>query len=317
MKLLLNPTPRNKPNKADGRKRSLNLHIGEAVEVRSKREVLNTLDENGTFEGLQFSSEMWKYCGQKFTVFKRADKLIIEGIGMRRMKRTVILAGATCDGLAHESCKKTCLLLWKDVWLKRISGGRPEDVGENPPTTDSQSLTKETFQCQVSGLKNATSALPFWDARQYVWDIKSGAFSPSERLRILLTSISIDFRKLLGSKVIRHDHGHLRRTPSLALDLQPGEIVQVNSKAEIIRTLDSRNRNRGLEFTQEMSKYSGKKYQVLKRVDIIKDEKTGEMRKIANTVLLEEVTCDGKAHGGCPRNCFCLWREIWLSRVPD
>jgi hypothetical protein len=30
---------------------------------------------------------------------------------------------------------------------------------------------------------------------------------------------------------------------------------------------------------------------------------------------LEGVTCDGKAHSGCPRTCYCLWREIWLERI--
>ena len=45
-------------------------------------------------------------------------------------------------------------------------------------------------------------------------------------------------------------------------------------------------------------------------------ETTGEMRPISTpTVLLEGVFCDGSAHGGCDRTCFCFWREGWLKRV--
>ena len=298
----------------------LNLHSGELVEVRSEREIRRTLDGKGEFEGLQFSPEMAKYCGERFRVFRRADKLIIEGIGMRRMKNTVILAGVLCDGLAHRGCKKTCLLLWKETWLRTVPSARESVLksGDEKLSTGHDSWTEsKSSECQASSLKETASALPFWDIRQYKWDIESGAFGPFERLQVLLVSISNGFRKLLRSEVIMRDQGHLRRTPTLALNLQPGEYVYVRSREEIMRTLDTRNRNRGLGFTQEMSKYCGGRYKVLKRVDVIKDEKTGDIRQIVNTVLLDGVTCDGKAHGGCPRNCFCLWREIWLRRATD
>jgi hypothetical protein len=92
-------------------------------------------------------------------------------------------------------------------------------------------------------------------------------------------------------------------------------MVEVKSREEIAATLDYAGRNRGLEFTQEMEKYCGGKMKVLRRVDKMIIEKTGKMRQIANTVLLEGANCDGRAHGGCPRNCYCLFREIWLRRV--
>ena len=37
------------------------------------------------------------------------------------------------------------------------------------------------------------------------------------------------------------------------LNLQPGELVRVKSKREIVATLDKMNRNRGLSFDHEMA----------------------------------------------------------------
>src|SRR5438094_248118 len=43
---------------------ALNLRAGEIVEIRSKEEILATLDEKGRLDGLPFMPEMLKYCGQ-------------------------------------------------------------------------------------------------------------------------------------------------------------------------------------------------------------------------------------------------------------
>ena len=56
----------------------LGLHLGEIVEVRSEREIIATLDKEGSLEGLPFLNEMHNYCGKKFKVFKSVNKLIIE-----------------------------------------------------------------------------------------------------------------------------------------------------------------------------------------------------------------------------------------------
>jgi len=99
----------------------LNLHPGEIVEVKSVPKILATLDENGTLEGLPFIPEMRKYCGKRFKVLKRVNKIIVEGIGIiRRIRRTVILKDVVCTGEFHGGCQRSCLLLWKEAWLKRV-----------------------------------------------------------------------------------------------------------------------------------------------------------------------------------------------------
>jgi hypothetical protein len=100
------------------------------------------------------------------------------------------------------------------------------------------------------------------------------------------------------------------------LNLEPGEIVEVRSEKEIFATLDSQGKLRGLRFTPEMREYCGRRFKVYKKLKKLIVEATGEMRTIKSpTVLLEGVLCDGKAHGGCDRACFCYWREEWLKRA--
>jgi len=97
----------------------LNLQPGEPVEVLSQKKISATLDNSGRCQGLSFMPEMLDYCGKKFRVLKRVDKIIVEGTGIRRMRNTVILESVTCDGKSHGGCRRTCLLLWKEAWLKR------------------------------------------------------------------------------------------------------------------------------------------------------------------------------------------------------
>lgn len=101
------------------------------------------------------------------------------------------------------------------------------------------------------------------------------------------------------------------------LNLRPGEWVEVKSEDEIIATLDATRRHAGLLWMSGMNRYCGKRLRVLKRVERMRLEATGEYRTPANTVILESATCDGKPFLDCGRNCFFFWREAWLRRVAD
>jgi perosamine synthetase len=99
--------------------------------------------------------------------------------------------------------------------------------------------------------------------------------------------------------------------------LKTGDLVEVRSAKEIFSTLNAEGKLNGLRFTPEMEKFCGKRFKVYKTLDKIILETTGEMRKIRTpTVVLEGVLCDGTAHGGCDRSCFCFWRENWLKKLP-
>src|SRR3954467_14221026 len=111
-------------------KKSLDLKAGDWIEVRAKEEILQTLDKDGRLEGLPFMPQMFKYCGKRLRVFKRAHKTCdtVFPVRGRRMISAVHLE-TRCDGQAYGGCQAGCLLFWKDAWLKRVGG---PDSGQSP-----------------------------------------------------------------------------------------------------------------------------------------------------------------------------------------
>jgi hypothetical protein len=95
------------------------------------------------------------------------------------------------------------------------------------------------------------------------------------------------------------------------LNLEPGEWVEVRPLEEIRAMLDDRHRTAGLVFMDPMARDCGKKFSVIKKVERIRLETTGQMRRLrAPTVFLEGSVCDA-----CDRACYFFWREAWLKRV--
>ncbi len=75
---------------------SLNLQPGELVEVKSIGSIAATLNESGANRGLVFFPGMHLFCGRRYRVKGRIDRLITDGTGeMREVKNTVLLEGAT------------------------------------------------------------------------------------------------------------------------------------------------------------------------------------------------------------------------------
>lgn len=274
----------------------LDLRPGDIVEVRGENEIGKTLDENNCLDGLPFMPEMRKYCGGRFEVLNYVNRMFVEGVGNRTIKNVVNLKGVICTGEFHGGCKRSCVLLWKTAWIRKVQGEpskKSVNVLNYSVPVYQGNMQSDADSCQLMSLERATFPLPI---SFVLW-------------------LNFKVQRFLGRKKYATLRGKLRRTPSVSLNLQPGEIVEVKSKDEILATLDFRGRNRGLHFTAEMLKYCGGRYRVLRRVDKMIVDKTGRLREIPNTVILEGVTCDGSDHGNCPRNCYCLWREIWLKRV--
>jgi hypothetical protein len=151
--------------------------------------------------------------------------------------------------------------------------------------------------------------------RRRLWSLKRGVW----HLRVLGLSGFLT-RSPRYSRVTRFlfrgKRGSDLKTGPGKLSLQAGDLVEVKSVDEIFATLDGQDKLRGLRFTPEMAKFCGRRFRVYKRLNKIIVEATGELRGIKTpTVLLDGVFCDGKAHGGCDRSCFCFWREDWLNKV--
>jgi hypothetical protein len=335
------------------------LKTSEWVQVRSKEEILATLDSDGQLDGMPFMPEMFAFCGQKFQVYKRAHKACdtVFPIRSRKVERTVHL-NTRCDGSAHGGCQAECLLFWKEAWLK------PAATGPNPGTSSSSQEAQAgpitgcsekdvrsavsapaadgspIYSCQATRLPYASSDLAWWDLRQYVEDYTSGNVGLWQLARgaayaayfnLAYTGIGLGrpmrwFYNLVrplwrGSRWPR-TAGNIpngKPTPGVTLNLQPGEFVRIRPHEEILRTLDTGGRNRGMAWDAEMVPYCGGTYRVLKRVTTFINEKTGEMQAMKTpAIMLESVICQSRYSGCrmfCPRSIHSWWREIWLERV--
>lgn len=322
------------------------LRAGDWVEVKTREEILTTLDAQGGLNGLPFMPEMLQYCGRRLRVYKSAHKTCdtiqdwsntprMERETLRRMEKAVLLEGLRCDGTAHGGCQASCLIYWKTDWLrpltspdappassasKVMSGGSTLDSLECATRVPSESTGEIRYRCQATDHLLATSPLHWWEPAPYVKDLTSRNIQPLTFLRYGLLSLYNYFQRLLGRPTHPYVRGRAgRTTPTEELDLKPGELVEVRSWEEIMLTLDANGRNRGLSFDVEMIPYCGGKFRVLSRVEKIIDERTGEMLKMPNgCIILENVVCGGclsQYRLFCPRAIYPYWREIWLRRV--
>lgn len=100
---------------------ALGLQPGEWVEVKSPREIAATLDTHGRNRGLEFPVYMLPFCGRRYRVQKRVNRIILETSAvMREIHDTVILEGVTCDGYGRwGGCPRDAHHLWREVWLRR------------------------------------------------------------------------------------------------------------------------------------------------------------------------------------------------------
>jgi hypothetical protein len=182
------------------------------------------------------------------------------------------------------------------------------------------------YFCQSTELFKATEAFPreqrMWSLRIPLREVRSGDISVPRMLRLFAVWFWQRLWRAAGGD--RRLCGPNKRTPSESLGLQPGEVVRVKSRAQILATLDQESRNRGLGICDEVLRCCGQEAVVRYRVDRLIDERTGTMRAVADTVTLqnmrpnatlgEECLCQGQL-GDCPRGELMYWREIWLERV--
>ena len=185
----------------------LNLRAGDWVEVRSKDEILNTLDQHGRLEQMPFMPEMFQFCGKKFQVGKRAHKTCdpVNGLQSRRLPDSVHLEGLRCDGAAHAGCQAGCLLFWKEAWLKPVNGAETDTKRSSPPAANPArgcsedevlrgtiaaqqpaGVEEPIYVCQATQVAAATTPMPWWDPKQYVEDYRSGNVTLFQMLRVLI-----------------------------------------------------------------------------------------------------------------------------------
>jgi hypothetical protein len=334
--------------------------VGDWVEVRSKEEILRTLDKQGELDGMPFMPEMFQFCGQRFQVYKRAHKTCDYTTPYPCHTRTLeksIHLETRCDGEAHGGCQAGCLIIWKEDWVKPVSeplgtdrlvtiaaGTTAVPSGKGCTEADVRSNTQDKdltrYRCQATQTPHATRELKWWDLRQYVEDYTSGNVG----LKRIFTVFSYWFFYALSQagiglgRPIRWAYDKLQSfsagsvwprtsgnippgapTPSAQLNLQPGELVRIKTHREILQTVTTENKNRGMSWDAELVPYCGQTHRVLRRVNRLIDERSGKMLQMKSAcIVLDNVICQARYSDHrvlCPKGMYPYWREIWLERT--
>jgi hypothetical protein len=313
------------------------LRRGDLVEVTPPAEILATLDDRGACGGLPFMPEMASLCGKRFVVERRADRICdtIDYTGTRRIADAVFLGDQRCTGAAHGGCQAECRLVWKESWLRPVSPQSAPSASSAPGdeaaliqrasahvrrTVDVDGSPQERWRCQATELQRASQHVKTYDPRSFVREFTNGNVSFGHFLRVTSRAAVMEPMRKLGMVPEVHLPGPREKAAvEPPLDLQPGELVQVKSTAEIAETLTREGRHKGLWFDREMMPFCGGTYRVRQRISRFLDERDGRMVELKNEcVTLEGVYCSGDLslrRWFCSRAIYSYWRECWLRRV--
>jgi len=315
------------------------LRRGDVVAVKEPALILATLDERGDLEELPFMPEMAAFCGRRFVVERRAERLCdtVHYTGSRKPARSVFLDDLRCDGSAHGGCQAECRFIWKEAWLRKVTPGSAAPA--LMPAKDMAALiarasrhikhdalvegrTEQRWRCQATELPKASTHLKLWDPRSCVREYTTGNVSLGRFVRVMArASVEEPMRKLGLMPEVHLPGSSTGAAADPPLELEPGELVQVKSKEEIAATLTPDGRHRGMWFDREMMPYCGGVFRVRQRIQRFIDERSGgrmiELKK-THCVTLDGVVCSGERsvrRWFCPRAIYPYWHECWLRRV--
>jgi hypothetical protein len=314
------------------------LRRGDLVEVRSPGAILATLDEQGRLDALPFMAEMATYCGRRFVVDGRAQRICdtVDYSGSRELPRAVLLGDLRCNGSAHGGCQAECRLFWKEEWLRKVTPEMPaapffarrdldallERVRRHArQSIDVGGQAEERWRCQATELPRASALVKFWDVRSFVKEYLTRNVGLRRFLRVTSRAAVKEPMRKLGLIPKVHLPG-TRTGPAAAerpLDLQPGDLVAVKTRDEIAATLNAEGKHKGLWFDREMMPFCGGTFRVRQRINRFIDDRDGRMIELKNDcVTLEGSVCSGDhslQRWFCPRAIHPYWREVWLRRA--
>jgi hypothetical protein len=92
------------------------------VRIKSREEIVRTLDVNNSNRGLSFDPEMVAYCGRQARVLRRVERVVDERTGrLLSLKRAcIVLEDVTCRGEFHRCCPRADYPFWREAWLERV-----------------------------------------------------------------------------------------------------------------------------------------------------------------------------------------------------
>jgi hypothetical protein len=316
------------------------MRAGDKVTLRSPAEILSTLDEHASLDGLPFMPEMLHFFGRSFTVAAQVERACdtVHYSGVRRLRQTVILDDLRCDGTGHAGCGAQCRLYWKEAWLRPASSAEPlDDVMSSDAFAQLRRLTEAnvngadstpdepTFRCRATELLRASEPVRWWSARSFLHELIGGNVGLWRFVRVMTRIVLEEIGRRLG--LIERSTYPFPQTEMTGRSsvvpkprgLQPGELVQIRSGREISKTLNENAKNKGLWFDREMKVYCGQTAQVKAKVERFIDEGSGRLVNLtSDCYILDNVVCQSYRSDGrwfCPRAIYPWWRECWLQPV--
>ena len=99
----------------------LGLKPGDLVRVKTREQIVATLDANSKLRGLTFSEPMFAHVGKTMRVTACVQRIIDERTGYLRelAPGTVFLEGTICD--RYRGCARNMPMMWRDAWLERVT----------------------------------------------------------------------------------------------------------------------------------------------------------------------------------------------------
>jgi hypothetical protein len=159
--------------------------------------------------------------------------------------------------------------------------------------------------CQLMELEHAFEN-PSWFEKMRLWCLRAVRFGRN-RLHYL--------RHGAGAVPASRRRSGDNRPPG-SLNLRPGESVRIKSREAIGLTLDGWKRYEGCQFMDVMYDFCGQNGRVMKRVNVILDERSMKLKKCRNMVILEDMICHGSwPFGECDKSCYFMWKEAWLEKI--
>ena len=108
----------------DNRFEPLGLKKGDLVRVKSKKDIIKTLDESHRLNGCAFMDEMSQFCETEQAVYKKVEYFFDERLcKFFKAKDIVLLDGLKCSGKLSSfgpRCDRSCYYFWKEAWLEKL-----------------------------------------------------------------------------------------------------------------------------------------------------------------------------------------------------
>lgn len=98
------------------------LAQGDLVRVRSREEILSTLDPFKELKGCAFLADMYQYCGTEQRVLRSMRHFMDErDYKLKKARGVILLENIICKGTpTFGECDRCCFLFWREEWLERI-----------------------------------------------------------------------------------------------------------------------------------------------------------------------------------------------------